>query len=276
METEMNKEVQAESLKEQKEEQIGNQKEEQIGNQKEEQIEELVLDDLKELKSKKISETIFDSKLEIEKEQKQELESEQKQELEPESELCNGDATISKSKIKMLQGLVNNLQDTVKQLNDILAPHINSDKDIKIQLGQVADTFSKISSSESSTNESQVVEGLFNGEKMITADGKEYSVPVNYASKSKLVDGDMLKLIITERGTFVFKQIKPVERVRTVGILEQGPTGEYYVSTNSRRWRVLSASVSYFKGDSGDEAIILIPKEGRSRWAAVENIVRKS
>ncbi|MBU1146566.1 hypothetical protein KKD80_03410, partial [Patescibacteria group bacterium] len=39
----------------------------------------------------------------------------------------------------------------------------------------------------------RIMEGVFNGQNMIGADGKEYLVPANYASKSKLVEGDILK-----------------------------------------------------------------------------------
>src|SRR3989344_1018089 len=53
------------------------------------------------------------------------------------------------------------------------------------------------------TNE-RVVEGSFNGEKMIGDDGKEYAVPPNYASKSKIVPGDRMKLTITKSGSFVY------------------------------------------------------------------------
>jgi len=37
----------------------------------------------------------------------------------------------------------------------------------------------------------------------------------------------------------------------------------------------LTASVTYFKGQENDEIIILVPKAGESKWAAVENIVKK-
>src|SRR5690349_18112862 len=46
----------------------------------------------------------------------------------------------------------------------------------------------------------QIIEGVFTGEKMIGPDGQEYSVPPNYASKSKLVEGDHMKLTITGQG----------------------------------------------------------------------------
>ncbi|MFH1412874.1 MAG: hypothetical protein ABIG10_02495 [bacterium] len=189
---------------------------------------------------------------------------ESKIEQEPEENVHS----LSQSKVAMMKKLANTLQDTAKQLSDLLTVYVSSNQEEKISLGQEIKP-------ELSADSNQIIEGLFNGEKMIAEDGKEYNVPVNYASKSKLVEGDMLKLIITERGTFVYKQINPIERVRVVGKLEQGPTGEYYVSANDRRWRVLNASVTYFKGDINDEVIILIPRDGQSKWAAVENIIKK-
>ncbi len=122
----------------------------------------------------------------------------------------------------------------------------------------------------------RIIEGVFNGQNMIGDDGKEYIVPANYASKSKLVEGDILKLTINARGNFIFKQIGPIERLRVIGVLEESETGGYCVRANNKRWRVLTAPVTYFKGKSGDEAIILIPKNTPSKWAAVENIIKKS
>jgi len=53
----------------------------------------------------------------------------------------------------------------------------------------------------------KVIEGVFDGQNMVGSDGKIYPVPANYASKSKLVQGDILKLTIAEDGTFLYKQI---------------------------------------------------------------------
>ncbi|MCC6643807.1 hypothetical protein IT411_03590, partial [Candidatus Peregrinibacteria bacterium] len=64
---------------------------------------------------------------------------------------------------------------------------------------------------------SHIIEGAFDGQNMIGPDGRVYSVPANYASKSKLVQGDVLKLTITEDGTFLYKQIGPIERKKIVG-----------------------------------------------------------
>ncbi len=123
----------------------------------------------------------------------------------------------------------------------------------------------------------RVVEGVFDGRGMVGSDGKNYLVPPNYASKSKLVEGDMLKLTITPKGSFIYKQIGPIERSRLIGSLGFDQTiGEFYATSENRRWNVLKASVTYFKGESGDEVVLLVPKNAPSKWAAVENIIKKN
>ncbi|TSC77070.1 MAG: hypothetical protein G01um101431_253 [Parcubacteria group bacterium Gr01-1014_31] len=120
----------------------------------------------------------------------------------------------------------------------------------------------------------RVIEGVFNGEAMVGADGKRYNVPPNYASKSKLVEGDILKLTITQNGSFIYKQIGPIERDQFIGVLARDQlTGDWYAVKGERRWRVLTASVTYFHGKPGDQVVILVPKSSRSNWAAVENII---
>ncbi len=120
----------------------------------------------------------------------------------------------------------------------------------------------------------RVIEGVFDGQNMIGPDGKEYSVPANYASKSKLVEGDILKLTITPRGSFIYKQIHPVERERIVGTLRLTSEEEYVALAGEKKYKLLKASVTYFKGNEGDEAVLLVPKDKMSVWAAVENIVK--
>lgn len=125
-------------------------------------------------------------------------------------------------------------------------------------------------------NESEkIIEGVFDGEGMIGADGQRYDIPANYASKSKLVEGDILKLTINNMGSFIYKQIKPIERARLIGVIDQDEHSlQYFATFEGKKWKLLTASVTYFKGDSGDEVVFLIPAEGGSRWAAVENIIK--
>lgn len=119
-----------------------------------------------------------------------------------------------------------------------------------------------------------IIEGVYNGQMMIGADGKQYSVPANYASKSKLIEGDILKLKIDKYGNFVFKQIGPVERVRKIGVVIE-EDDEMMVMAEGKKYKVVKASLTYFKAEEGDEVVILVPKDLPSQWAAVENIIKK-
>jgi hypothetical protein len=77
-------------------------------------------------------------------------------------------------------------------------------------------------------------------------------------------------------GAFVYKQIKPIDRLRKIGILDQDPQNlQYYALCDGKKWKLLTASVTYYKGEAGDEIVFLIPAEGVSRSAAVENIIKK-
>jgi len=121
----------------------------------------------------------------------------------------------------------------------------------------------------------KIIEGIFDGQNMIGNDGKTYSVPANYASKSKLVEGDTLKLTIAGDGSFIYKQIGPVERKRAIGkLIRDEATDEFVVDVQGQRFKVLRASITYFKADEGDEVVVLMPKNAESAWVAVENIIK--
>lgn len=141
-------------------------------------------------------------------------------------------------------------------------------------LNTIRDKASQLSVTE--TGEGRIVEGVFDGMNMVGPDGKQYPVPANYASKSKLIEGDTLKLTILEDGSFVYKQIGPVEREKALGTLTQGDNADWHVLANGRSYRVLLASVTYFKGEVGDEVTLVVPKGGDSEWGAVENIIKKA
>lgn len=116
----------------------------------------------------------------------------------------------------------------------------------------------------------KIIEGVFDGQNMVGSDGKTYPVPANYASKSKLVQGDILKLTISEDGSFLYKQIGPIPRKQLVGLLVQ-KEGHYYVEVGKRDYRVLLASVTYFKAKQGDQISINVPEdEVDAEWAAIE------
>ena len=179
---------------------------------------------------------------------------------------------MSKSKkIKDLEALVYNLEleltKTKQVLGEITGKTSSQAVDYSLQAAQVG--------KEIDGDEGLIVEGVFNGQIMIGPDGKQYSVPANYASKSKLVEGDILKLTISSDGSFIFKQISPVERTRLVGhLIKDKATNEFVILAGDKIYKVLLASVTYFKGEEGDEAVILVSKDSDSAWAAVENIIK--
>src|SRR3989338_4446050 len=113
--------------------------------------------------------------------------------------------------------------------------------------------------------ESKIVEGVFNGETMMDKNNKEHPVPANYASKSKLVPGDILKLTIKEDGSFLYKQIGPIERKRIIGTLTY-EDGQYKVIAQGKAYKVLLASVTYFKAEIGDKITLVIPEVEDSDW----------
>lgn len=123
--------------------------------------------------------------------------------------------------------------------------------------------------------EARVVEGVFDGESMVGPDKRRYPVPANYASKSKLVEGDILKLTISADGSFVYKQIGPVERRRVSGELIKEPGGSFIVRSKGGDYKVLLASVTYFQAQEGDEVTIVIPQNTKAQWGAVENVIKQ-
>ena len=116
----------------------------------------------------------------------------------------------------------------------------------------------------------KVIEGIFDGQIMIGPDGKNYPVPANYASKSKLVEGDIMKLTIADDGKFTYKQIGPVERKTVIGTLTHHDD-KYFVEVSGKEYQILYASVTYFRLHEGSQVSVTIPADNEdATWAAVE------
>lgn len=126
----------------------------------------------------------------------------------------------------------------------------------------------------SSTVSGKVVEGSFDGQNMVDSTGNTYPVPANYASKSKLVEGDGMKLTITDEGKFIYKQIAPLKRRTTMGVLIQ-EDGQYKVLAEGKPFRVLLASVTFYRAEVGDQVTILLPEDGDAKWGAIDAVIPK-
>lgn len=155
----------------------------------------------------------------------------------------------------------------------LLIAEINGDTNLlkkhKADIGKMASQLGKIV-----PGEQKVIEGVFDGQNMIGPDEKAYPVAANYASKSKLIPGDVLKLTVNENGAFIYKQINPADRKRVTGNLVY-EDGQYKVVAEGKTYNVLLASVTYFKANVGDEITLLVPTNQESQWGAIENVVPK-
>lgn len=163
---------------------------------------------------------------------------------------------VPDKQIKRLRSLIQEAETSLAAANELLVSLVGDDE--KVRPIAREDTLGK------------VIEGVFDGQNMVGSDGKTYPVPANYASKSKLVQGDILKLTIADDGAFLYKQIGPIPRKQVVGtlILENG---HYFVDVNSKQYRVLLASVTYFKAKPGDQVSVNIPEDdATAEWAALE------
>jgi len=124
--------------------------------------------------------------------------------------------------------------------------------------------------------EGNIVQGTFDGQIMIGTDGKQYPIPANYASKSKLVEGDFLKLTIVGDGSFIYKQVGPTPRQNKIGIVGQDASGNYFVAVDGRPYKVLLASITYFDVQPGDQVAIVTSQDENAQWAAIEALLQQS
>jgi hypothetical protein len=163
---------------------------------------------------------------------------------------------------------------SLRRIKKFIESAENSLKEAKGVLGEILGESIKLDHrpQDFSISNDKIIEGTFDGENMQSNEGKIFSVPANYASKSKLVEGDRLKLTIADDGTFIFKQIGPVVRKKLIGELIKDDN-QYYVISDKKKYKVISASITYFKGKEGDEVTIIVPEKKPSLWAAVEAVI---
>jgi protein involved in polysaccharide export with SLBB domain len=165
-------------------------------------------------------------------------------------------ADVPEKQIKRLRALIQEAETNLGAANELLISLVGDDE--------------RVTPIPADETTGKVIEGVFDGQNMVGSDGKTYPVPANYASKSKLVQGDILKLTIGDDGAFMYKQIGPVPRKQVVGALKL-EKGHYFVEVAGRDFRVLLASVTYFKAKPGDQVSVNVPEDDSAvDWAAIE------
>lgn len=120
----------------------------------------------------------------------------------------------------------------------------------------------------------KIIEWVFTWEEMLDSDKNQYPVPVNYASKSKLVQWDKLKLTIDQSGRMTYKQIAPIERETKSGLLVK-EHGKYQVVADGETYDVLTAAVTHFKAEIWDKLTIILPAGKSASFAAIEAVIPK-
>ena len=166
---------------------------------------------------------------------------------------------LPEKQIKRLRSLLTEAETNLSAAKELLTSMLGDGGTITAPSHTVADS-----------PEGKIIEGVFDGQIMSGPDGKNYPVPANYASKSKLVEGDILKLTIGDTGKFLYKQIGPVERKTVIGTLTSHDD-QYFVEVNGREFKILYASVTYFRLKVGDQVTVIIPADNEdATWAAVE------
>lgn len=173
------------------------------------------------------------------------------------------------NKLALLKEMLDSAESNVRSARQIIAELGGGEGNSHAQYVKQASQLQK-----GDEKSGQVMEGVFDGQTMIGPDGKTYPVPANYASKSKLVPGDVLKLTIADDGAFIYKQIGPVERKRVVGPLIY-ENGQYKVLASSKAYKVLLASVTYYRAEVGDDVTLIVPALTESEWGAIDNVLPK-
>jgi hypothetical protein len=165
-------------------------------------------------------------------------------------------ADVPDKQIKRLRSLIQEAETNLAAAHELLISLVGDD--------------ARVTPIQTETALGKIIEGVFDGQNMVGSDGKTYPVPANYASKSKLVQGDILKLTIADDGAFLYKQIGPIPRKQVVGTLKL-ENGHYFVDVSGKNYRVLLASVTYFKAKPGDQVSVNVPEDdSAAEWAALE------
>ncbi len=154
------------------------------------------------------------------------------------------------------------IEDLVKRIDEIESS-LNAAKRI---LNRLNDDYLKVD-----YTQIEGIVGKYDGIYMQGEDGKKYDVSQNYAAKSKLVFGDVLKLI-EEDGKKLYKQIERVKRERVEGILTK-KEGEWYILTDRGSYRISDAAAEFQKAEINSQASAFLPADNlNAPFATLDNV----
>lgn len=118
----------------------------------------------------------------------------------------------------------------------------------------------------------KIIEWVFTWTEMLWSDWLKYPIPANYASKSKMVQWDKLKLTIDSFWKMLYKQIAPIEReIKTWLVVKEKE--KYQVVSDWVTYDLLTAAVTHFKVNIWDKISIIVPAWKPATFAAIEAII---
>ena len=177
---------------------------------------------------------------------------------------------MTKKKIAAIRDFIDTAEKSIKNAKKLLKEVLEDENlDLSSEVNLSTDWLNKYSSWDS-----KIIEGVFTGEQMLGSDQNTYPVPVNYASKSKLVQWDKLKLTIEANGRMLYKQISPIERDTKLWLLTSD-NGKFQVIADGVTYNVLTAAVTHFKAEIWDSITIVLPKWKEASFAAIETVIPK-
>ncbi|MFB6225941.1 MAG: hypothetical protein ABEJ02_01155 [Candidatus Paceibacteria bacterium] len=191
-----------------------------------------------------------------------------------------GSSPQPKQKQKQAQDELEKIKTKQKQTTQ------NKPEQLKSELQEISSKLDKIiqllANSKNKNNEQQTpkeeqnqvveeIEGVFDGQHMIGSDTSKYEVPYEFADEKNLVEGDLLKLNVKGGGGYNYETVEIVDRKRLVG---QVVTSEqkWYAQVESDQYRIRGDFIENKNIEEGNKVVILVPKHGKSNWAAIENV----
>ena len=177
---------------------------------------------------------------------------------------------MTKKRIAAIKDFIDTAEKSLKNAKKLLKEILEEENiDLNAELDLDTKWLSRYDS-----GDSKIIEGVFTWEEMLGADGNKYPIPVNYSSKSKLVQGDKMKLTIDGSGKMLYKQIQQIDRENKTGLLTQDK-GKYQVVSDGVAYDVLTAAVTHFKADIWDTVTVLIPAGKEATFWAIEAVMPK-
>lgn len=176
---------------------------------------------------------------------------------------------MEKKKILAIKDFIESAENSIKNAKKLLSEVL---KENNIDLNELTVDTSGLASYKS--EDSKIIEWVFLWEEMLWSDNHRYPVPSNYSSKSKLVQWDKLKLTIDWSWKMIYKQILPIDRETKVGLLIK-ENWKFWVVAEWKTYNVLTAAVTHFKWEVGDNVTIILPIWKEATFAAIEAVIPK-